>query len=284
MPLIAGLELIDSPLIAGQPLHHERRYVDGVYLGGWRLGRSEVEDSILGDPGVVGLVLNPPSSLRPTSPLLVGGVDRGEVCWVAPFSPGRVLLGDHKEYPGAAEVLHTAFSGFWDDVLYGLEALIDDPKPVSIWDPACRFGDIGVELGASGAPVHPMLRLLDLEGGLRLWCAMSTLQPRHGRFLAAYAADDVLDAHTGGALDGKKGVIEGKRGQAELAHFAVMSGRGWADTGAQLAAHAVGSVADTFANVWIRDLRGPRVWGRELWACDQTLPLTQQCDGCRRQR
>ncbi len=284
MPLIPGLEVLDAPPPAEPSLHHDRRYVHGVFLGGWRLGRTEIEDSILGDPGVVGLVLNPPSALRRTSPLLVGGMDRGEVRWVAPLSPERVVLGDPNEFSDAAEVLRTVFSDFWDDVLYGLEGVIDDPAPRSIWDPGSRFGDLGLELGAFGTPAHPMLPLLDLDGGLHLWCAMSTLQTRRGRFSSSYSASDVLDSDTGTPLVGKKGLIEGKDGQAELSHLAVLSGAGWTDAGAQLTSQALGSIADSFANVWVRDLRGDRIWGRELWACDPSLPARQQCDGCRSDR
>ena len=282
MALIAALEVLDELPSVEPALQHDRRYVEGVFLDGWGLGRAEIEDSIVGDPGVVGLVLNPPSSLRRSSPVLVGGVDGGRVRWVAPFSPARVLLGSPDDYPEANEELRWVFADFWDDLLFGLGDVIDDPVPATIWDPRSRFGNVGVELGASGTPVHPMIRLLGLEGGLWLSCPLSAAQDRRGRFFSSYSAQDVLDRETGGGLVGKRGLIEGKGGQVELAHFAVVSGSGWTRVGARLAAAAVGSIAATFADVWVRDLRGPNVWGRDLWACDPTVPLVQRCDGCRR--
>jgi hypothetical protein len=250
-------------------------------LGGWRLGRSEIDEWTLGDPGVVGLVLNPPSALRPESPLLVGGMQHGEVCWVAPFSPERVALGDTAEFPGTDEVLRTVFADFWDEILYGLEAVIAGPTCEAIVDPGTRFGDVGVETGASGIPVHPMVSLLTLENGLRLWCPMSRQQQRRSRYTAAYSSADVIDTDTGAPLAAKKGLVEPKAGQIELAHFAVLSGDDWASTDTHLAEDAVRSMADTFANVWVRNLGGDRIWGRQLWECDPDLPVTHRCHGCR---
>ncbi len=281
MPLIAGLELLASPTNEMPELHHDRRYVSGVFLGGWRLGRSEIDERTLGDPGVVGLVLNPPSALRPGAPLLVGGMQYGEVCWVAPFSPERVVLGDTAEFPGTHEVLKTVFADFWDEILYGLEAAIGEPARRAILDPGTRFGDLGVETGAYGIPVHPMVSLLTLENGLRLWCPMSSQQQRRSRYTAAYSHVDVIDTDTGEPLAAKRGLVEPKAGQIELAHFAVLSGSGWLSTDTHLAENAVRSVADTFANVWVRNLRGDRIWGRQLWECDPDLPVTHRCHGCR---
>jgi hypothetical protein len=256
MSLIAALEDLERPPLAEPALHHDRRYVKGVFLAGWKLGRAEIEDWILGDSGVVGLVLNPPSSLRRTSPVLVGGMDTGKIRWVAPFSPQRVVLGDLGEFPGTTEALRTAFADFWDDVLFGLETVIDNPTPQMVWDPGTRFGDLGAELGASGTAVHPMIPLLGLNDGLRLWCAISASQQRAGRFFSTYSDEDVIDTQSGAPLIGKRGLIEGKRGQVELAHFAVLSGAAWTEVAAQLSARAIGSIADTLANVWARDMRG----------------------------
>jgi len=279
--LIAGLEILDSPPADVPVLHHDRRYVRGVFLGGWRLGRSEVEDWTLGDPGVVGLVLNPPSALRGTSPLLVGGMQQGEVRWVAPFSPERVVLGDTGDFPGTDEVLRTVFSDFWDEVLYGLEGVIAEPVSQPIVDPQTRFGDMGVEIGAAGIAVHPMIRLLELDSGPRLWAALSSRRITRNRYAGVYSAEDIIDTNTGEPLTSKKGLVELKAGQAELAHFAVLSGSGWTSTETHIAARAVGSIADTFVNVWARDLRGDTVWGRQLWACDPNVALTRRCSGCR---
>ena len=91
----------------------------------------------------------------------------------------------------------------------------------------------------------------------------------------------VIDAETGEPLAAKKGLVEPKAGQVELAHFAVLSGSGWVSTDTHLAADTVRSVADTFANVWVRNLGGDRIWGRQLWECDSDLPMTQRCHGCR---
>lgn len=274
------LVILGEPPSGPPPLRHDRRRVRGVFLGGWRLGRSEVEDQALLDAGMDGLVLNPPSALRSTSPLLVGGVLGGQVRWVVPLSPDRVWLDDAPEQ-AEDEPLRKAFSDFWDEVLYGLEGVHAAPEPVPIVDPGTRFGDMGIETGASGIPVHPMISMLTLETGLGLWLPLSRQQSRRTRYTSAFSEHDVIDTSTGKPLRGKRGLVEGKPGQAELSHFAALSGAGWVPTGAELAAEAVGAIADDFANVWARDLRGEGVWGRQLWACDRSLPANRLCARCR---